>query len=716
MASYIAPRFAHQQRAVPRWRHQRTIPLEVSRVGRTKILALAVLLGVPQVAGTYDNYTFIVERGSCDGQCVFCTESHVQHKWSRIRKLTKKYAFAKKNTVRMLVSDSQEVTRLADWIWEIGQTYECTMGVITLRLAPYAYTDPLAHLDTETDNVLDFLKKLNLHTGILDLLTSSWLEILSGGWPVFHMLAALRRGLRERLEVDGVWREAQLRGNACDSMTSEKDQAYLDAITQALSGDGPWPMAGDHLFELSRGITCPVGRAVALLSLAFDNARNRDTYMGPTNEPDNTINALVSTAHRTLMEFVNSFANWSPFFDIFTSDWPLLDLLAELTCMDTRQACIKRSAWRCFDLVRREDVPCPHVELPPPETFVDCGEHHVCTWPEALNVMDWCVPFDHRAPSARVPWLHRLGHTDEERVCAQCGQDGIVRTIFKQIGFRDGTGPKSSGGLSPFFVEFGARKPDMLNSAVLRRFCDWDGLLLDMQPGETPHGGCPGCPGVVDLVKQEMVTAENVVAIFETYGVPKDFDFLTIDTDYNDYWILRSLLVNGTFRPRVFAVDFNPDLPLDKALVVSYNDTAEWDGSVYSVASLLAYSLLARSHGYAFAIALEMGAHAFFIRRDLLAREDWDLPLRSVKKSSHRPDPFARPFVDVLYDVLPGKLPSFSDDGTVSTAAAKIDRRAENRRPDSELGRLAAEIKQLRSAVEALSGTVMPLPVSQTND
>ena len=109
-------------------------------------------------------------------------------------------------------------------------------------------------------------------------------------------------------------------------------------------------------------------------------------------------------------------------------------------------------------------------------------------------------------------WMLKLSHDDEERVCAQCGQDGILRALFKRVGFRDLVGASISGGQPPFFVEFGARKPGMLNSAALRELCHWDGLLMDSQPGETPYGGCKDCPGVAELVRTEFVTAENVVA------------------------------------------------------------------------------------------------------------------------------------------------------------------------------------------------------------
>eukprot|EP00971_Amphidinium_carterae_P184506 3662887-Amphidinium_carterae.1 len=83
----------------------------------------------------------------------------------------------------------------------------------------------------------------------------------------------------------------------------------------------------------------------------------------------------------------------------------------------------------------------------------------------------------------------------------------------------------------------------------------------------------------------ENTKLRTVLFFFPRLGlekVPHDLDLLTIDVDFNDYWIWQALLEDGRFRPRVVAVDFNPDLPLDRALVVRYAEDAEWDGTVYT--------------------------------------------------------------------------------------------------------------------------------------
>lgn len=447
----------------------------------------------------------------------------------------------------------------------------------------------------------------------------------------------------------------QGRPNECDELDSEEDLNYRDALLYAISR-GEMLTPGLHLLALRRGTKCPVGNAVALLSLALDMVRNRGTYQGSLKDTQNMVYSLIVSAQDTISAWVSSKLNWSPFFDLFTTKWPLWEVLSQLACVDTTRPCVTRSALQCYDFIHRRDVPCPHRHPVFRSIFVGCGEHDICTWPDfsTMERETWCVPHGQRPPDPLRPWMAELSHDMEERVCSQCGQDGVLRALFAHVGFREGTGPAEEGGAPPFYVEFGARKPGMLNSAALREFCAWDGILLDSQPGETPHGGCRDCPGVADIVRTEFVTAENVVALFLKHGVPRDFDLLTVDTDYNDYWIWRAILEDGTFRPRVVAVDFNPDLPLNEAKVVKYSAMAEWDGSIYTVGSLLAYALMAHSFGYSFAYALEMGSHAFFVRSDLLHEEDHSLPLRNVKKNSHPPDTENRQFVDVLYDFVPG--------------------------------------------------------------
>eukprot|EP00928_Gymnodinium_smaydae_P096580 TRINITY_DN8562_c0_g5_i1.p1 TRINITY_DN8562_c0_g5~~TRINITY_DN8562_c0_g5_i1.p1 ORF type:complete len:731 (+),score=133.96 TRINITY_DN8562_c0_g5_i1:56-2194(+) len=676
-------------------------------------------------------YSFLAERSECDGQCTYCRHAHNHEHWAEIRSKIGRYVYWRKEGEpggapedRMAPAGVHhvDIQNMIDYSWERGKTFECVIGVISMRLLSFAYLDPMQFVEESPENfdVLDFLDVFNQHTGALDLLQSAWAALLAGGWPVFRQLLLVGRKVRDRMATPGAYPRLQGRPNECDSLDSAADVGYRDEIRRALREEGSWPLAGTHILALRRGVGCPAGQAVAMLALALDMVRNREMYQGSLKNNENLVYALVSSAQDTVGSWTRSKNNWSPFFDLLTTEWPLWDILSELACVNTKRPCVTRSPWQCYDMVRRQRMPCPHRPPREKRNFASCGEHDICTQ-ESLDVADFCVAFDRRPAEPKEPFLLGLGHDDERRVCAQCGQDGVIRAIFSKIGFRPATRPAAGGleAVAPYFVEFGARKPGMLNSAALRTFCRWDGLLMDSQPGETPHGGCRDCPGVAELVRKEFVTAENVVELFEKHGVPRDFDLLTVDTDYNDYWLWRAILEDGRFRPRVVAVDFNPDLPLDAAKVVEYEAEAEWDGTRYTVGSLLAYALMARAHGYAFAYALEMGAHAFFIRSDLLAEADLDLPLRSVQKSSHLPDELGRAFRDVLYDYVPvarsapaalgaaagvgapavageAAAPAAGVAATSASSSSSID--SELRALRQQVGDLVAEVQHLRRA------------------
>jgi hypothetical protein len=165
---------------------------------------------------------------------------------------------------------------------------------------------------------------------------------------------------------------------------------------------------------------------------------------------------------------------------------------------------------------------------------------------------------------------------------------------------------------------------------------------MDYQPGLSYHGGCTQCNDL-GVVVRELVTPENVAELFVKHEVPKELTLLVLDTDMYDYWILKALLEDGRFRARLIAVDFNPDFALQEAYAVRHRpdlDGYEWDGSRYTSASLLAYTRLLNNHGYEYVYSMEMGAHSFFVRRDLLPNpSDRGVPLRAPRKQSHPIEP-----------------------------------------------------------------------------
>jgi hypothetical protein len=90
--------------------------------------------------------------------------------------------------------------------------------------------------------------------------------------------------------------------------------------------------------------------------------------------------------------------------------------------------------------------------------------------------------------------------------------------------------------------------------------------------------------------------------------LPHQFDFLCIDVDGEDYWILYDLWTSSTFRPIVVCIEFNPTMPDDLIYIPPRDDTLRHG------ASLAALVELGEQHDY---VLVETTLfNAFFVRKD----------------------------------------------------------------------------------------------------
>ena len=101
-------------------------------------------------------------------------------------------------------------------------------------------------------------------------------------------------------------------------------------------------------------------------------------------------------------------------------------------------------------------------------------------------------------------------------------------------------------------------------------------------------------------------------------GVPLEADYVSIDLDTVDLWVLRALLASP-FRPRVLSVEYNCVYGADAVAATVPNDPeARWNGDNTQGASLAAIQMVAGEHGYTLA-TLVPELDAFLVRDDLLA-------------------------------------------------------------------------------------------------
>jgi len=119
-------------------------------------------------------------------------------------------------------------------------------------------------------------------------------------------------------------------------------------------------------------------------------------------------------------------------------------------------------------------------------------------------------------------------------------------------------------------------------------------------------------------VKREVVDAENIESLFARYGVPEEFDLLSIDIDGNDYWVWKAI---SRYSPRVVIVEYNIFFLAETAKTIAYDPDHVWnrkDHRLYHGASLAAFDKLAREKGYALLHTDVYCPNAIFVRRDLL--------------------------------------------------------------------------------------------------
>jgi hypothetical protein len=97
-------------------------------------------------------------------------------------------------------------------------------------------------------------------------------------------------------------------------------------------------------------------------------------------------------------------------------------------------------------------------------------------------------------------------------------------------------------------------------------------------------------------------THDSLDAILAGYPVPRDFDFLSIDVDGNDYHIWRAVTF---YRPKVVCIEFNPTIPTELRFV------QRPDPTVHQGASLLSMVELGKEKRYELVSVL--GFNAFFV-------------------------------------------------------------------------------------------------------
>ena len=183
------------------------------------------------------------------------------------------------------------------------------------------------------------------------------------------------------------------------------------------------------------------------------------------------------------------------------------------------------------------------------------------------------------------------------------GNHEVALHIFENIGIEHG-----------YVLDIGAFSTKASNVVPIMKKYKIPGLLLD------------GVNKYNDLeIVTEWLTRDNIVSILQKYKCPKDLDYISIDIDNMDYWLLKSVLEAG-YKSNLLILEFNPIWNHDQLYTKPYSDRAhkadaDTNYSSNYGASLAAFAKLLTPYGYRLVHVMKQNAHnnpscnnAFFLQ------------------------------------------------------------------------------------------------------
>jgi hypothetical protein len=203
------------------------------------------------------------------------------------------------------------------------------------------------------------------------------------------------------------------------------------------------------------------------------------------------------------------------------------------------------------------------------------------------------------------------------------GEESVLSGLFETLGVSKGCA-----------VDIAACD-GVTNSNSLALFsAGWSGLAVEGDPESFSRlAGVHRKRPAVALARL-WVSPDNVVPLLRAFGIPGDFEFLSLDIDGYDHFVLASLLAE--FQPRVVCAEINEMVPPPIKFAVCYDPSYRWQGNHFFGQSLSQLYELAEGHGYGLA-ELHYN-NAIFVRDDGGGRS-WLTPVEAYESGYlNRPD------------------------------------------------------------------------------
>ena len=187
----------------------------------------------------------------------------------------------------------------------------------------------------------------------------------------------------------------------------------------------------------------------------------------------------------------------------------------------------------------------------------------------------------------------------EGQVHSQWAQDGVLQAIFEHIGVTN-----------QYFVEFGFDQSNYTFGSNTHLLYErgWRGLLMD---GSHEN--------LTINLHQEMIAIDTIVGLFEKYGVPHEPDYVSIDLDSCDIWIMKE--VASKYKPRVMTIEYNSNFPPGTTVAWPPTCSERWHEDKIFGSSIGAIYLAAEDVGYTVVHGIDV-ADLFLVRNDVLFGPD----------------------------------------------------------------------------------------------
>ena len=202
---------------------------------------------------------------------------------------------------------------------------------------------------------------------------------------------------------------------------------------------------------------------------------------------------------------------------------------------------------------------------------------------------------------------------------SQNGEQQVILHIFDTLGIATG-----------HLVDLGAGDGYSMSNTRALLELGWTGDLYDGDPR-----------GAKDVVKQ-WITREAMPALVDCRC-----DFLNLDLDGNDYWLLSAIFENTPATPTLIVCEINPIFDRNDAKAMPYNGSHKWAGDTYYGMSLASVERLGKEYGYTLC-HLHAGINAFLLRDDhAKTHPELVRPIEYRVKHDHKRHNPALPWIDL---------------------------------------------------------------------